>query len=402
MPIYRYTTKDYEGKYHKGEIESANESQAANLLRKKKLIVLSLKERNPGNQTPWEKLFNRVAFSDVVVMTRQFATMIQSGLVLTDSLDILKDQQTNPYFKSVLEKISNDVKGGIDFASSLEKYPDVFPSIYSKLVRAGQASGKLDTILLELAENMEKERAFNSKIRGAMIYPIVVVGMMAAVMLIMVFFVMPKMLSLYQDSGVELPLPTKILIAITDFSLNYWWLVLLIIVVVVISFKKYISTPAGRLNIDTLILKLPIIGRITTLVILSNFTRTFALLISSGLSILATIKIVSDISGNLVYKNGFDTIYRGVERGLPFSDQILALDYFPKIVGQMAKTGEETGKLDEVMSKIADYFQSETDESLKNVTTLIEPIVIVMLGLGVAFLVISIILPIYQLTTSIK
>lgn len=402
MPIFNYTAKDFQGNYHKGEVETADEYQASLLLKRKRLIVIEIKPKKDFQMGFLGKILNRVPFSDVVVMTRQLATMIQSGLVLSEALDILEEQQENKRFKKVLASISNDVKSGIDFATALDKYPEVFPAIFAKLVRAGQASGKLDTILLELATNVEKEREFTSRVRGAMIYPIVVITLMIAVMLLMIFFVMPKLRVLYTDSGIELPLPTRIMLGATNFLLDFWWAVLIAVVIFVLSFRKFIATPDGKQIVDNFLLKLPVIGKLINIVILTSFTRTFGLLTSSGLSILESIKIVADLSGNSVYKNGFDLAYKGVERGLPFSAQILGTPVFPKLVGQMIKTGEETGKLDEIMFRMADYFESESDNTLKNITTLIEPIVLVILGLGVGFLVISIILPIYQLTTNIK
>lgn len=402
MPIFSYVAKDLQGQYHKGEVETVDEFQAAALLRRKKLIVISLKSLGEEKQGFLDKFFSRVSFSDVVIMTRQLATMIEAGLVLSEALDILEEQQENKRLKKILGTISTDVKGGLDFATAIEKHPDAFPPLYPRLIRAGQASGKMDTILLELATNLEKEREFKSRVRGAMIYPMVIAVMMIAVMMIMVFFVMPKLMGLYQDSGIELPLPTKIMITSASFLINFWWALLAAIVGAVVGGKKYLATPEGKLVFDKVLLKLPVVGRVATVVILTNFTRTFGLLVSSGLSILDSIKIVSNIVGNRVYKDGLDISYKGVERGLPFSSQLLGLPFFPKIVGQMVKTGEETGKLDDIMFRLSEYFESEADNSLKNLTTLIEPIVLIVLGIGVGFLVISVILPIYQLTTNIK
>lgn len=402
MAIFNYVAKDFQGNYHKGEIETSDTYQAALILRRKKMIVVSLKTKVDTDQKLFGNFFNKVPFSNVVVVTRQLATMIEAGLVLSEALDILEEEQSNPRFKKILKDISSDLKSGLDFASSLEKYPDVFPTIYSKLVRAGQTSGKLDVVLLELATNLEKERDFQNRIRGAMIYPIVVVTMMLGVMLIMVFFVMPKLLNLYNGSGIDLPLPTKIVIGFTNFLLGFWWAVLLVIIIGILSFRRYSHTKNGKTVIDTLLIKAPVVGRIITLITLTNFTRTFALLVSSGISILEAIKIVSTVVGNDVFQTSLELSYKGVERGLPLSSQILGIPAFPKIVGQMIKTGEETGKLDDVMFRLADYFQSESDNSLKNITTLIEPLILIVLGVGVGFLVVSIILPIYQLTTNIQ
>lgn len=402
MPVFVYKAKDLQGEYHNGEVETIDEHHAATLVRRKKLILISLKPKSEAGLRLFDKIFNRVSFSDIVVMTRQLATMIQAGLVLSEALDILEEQQTNKRFKKVLKDISVDVKGGLDFAASLEKHPDIFPPLYSKLIRAGQVSGKMDTILLSLATNLEKEREFKSRVKSAMIYPVVVITMMIVVMMIMFFFVMPKLMGLYKESNIQLPLPTKIMIGLANFMTGFWWAILLVLIIVVGSLRRYTATAEGRMTFDKLMLKIPVVGKIIKLIILTNFSRTFALLVSSGLSILESIKILGDIVGNRVYREDLDVSYKGVERGLSFSSQLLSMPVFPKIVGQMIKTGEETGKIDEIMYKLADYFEQESDSSLKNATTLIEPVILVVLGISVAFLVISVILPIYQLTTSIK
>jgi type II secretory pathway component PulF len=235
-----------------------------------------------------------------------------------------------------------------------------------------------------------------------MVYPIVIVVMMIGVVAIMMFFVMPKLMGMYTESGMELPLPTKIMVGIANFGASYWWLVLSLTIAGIISFRRFIATAKGRAIFDEVVINAPIIGKIVRLTIMTNFTRTFGLLTAAGISILESIKVVGDIVGNESYRRSFETSYQGVERGLTFSSQLMAIPIFPRIVSQMIKTGEETGKLDEVMFKVADYFESETDNMLKNVTTLIEPITLVILGIGVGLLVVSIILPIYQLTTNIK
>lgn len=402
MPVYSYSAKDLQGEYHRGEVETLDEYHASTLVRRKKLILISLKLKNDAGTKFFDKFFSRVSFSQIVILTRQLATMVQAGLVLAEALDILEEQEANKKLKKVLKDISVDVKGGLDFASAIEKHPDAFPPLYSKLIKAGQASGKLDTILLNLSTNLEKEREFKSKVKGALVYPAVVISMMFAVMTIMVVFVVPKMLDLYKESNIALPLPTRIMIGLMNIFQGYWWLIIILVIIALTIIRRFRSTPEGKIAIDTIMLKIPVIGKIISLVIMTSFTRTLALLISSGLSILESIKIVSDVVGNNVYKEGLEISYRGVERGLSLSSQLLGLSIFPRIVGQMVKTGEETGKIDEIMFKMADYFEAEADNSLKNATTLIEPLFLVILGLGVGFLAIAIILPIYQMSTNIK
>lgn len=401
MPLFTYFAKDLQGVEHNGTIETSDTHNVSRLLSKKGLIVISIKEKKEAKGKFLEKIFNRVSFTDLVVMTRQLATMVQAGLVLSEAIDILEEQQGNKKFKEVLSQVSRDIKSGLDLASSMRKHPDVFPPLFINLIKAGESSGKLDTVLLQMADSLEKDREFRSRVRGAMIYPIVITVMMFAVMLIMMFFVIPKLTSLYSQSNIELPLPTKILITTSNIFIGYWWMMLIFIVVGVIAFRKWAQTTNGKLIFDTFLLKVPIVGKVIQQTSITNFTRTFGLLIASGIPIIDSLVIVTDVIGNTVYKRALQKSAQGVERGLLFSNQLDQLNVFPKIVSQMFRVGEETGKVDAIAFKLADYFESESDHLVKNLTVIIEPIVLVVLGVGVAFLVLSIILPIYKLTTSI-
>lgn len=399
MAEFVYRAKDIHGANQTGNIKTTDAHQAASTLRKKGLIVISLKEKAENQRNFLNKFLNRVSFSDLVMITRQLATMVSSGLVLSDSIDILQEQQNNPTLKKTLEGISQDIKGGLTLAQALGKYPEIFPHLYVNLIKAGEASGKLDQVLLQMADGLEKDKEFQAKVKGAMIYPVVVLSMMFVVIIIMMIFVIPKLTTLYAQSTIELPLPTKILIGTSNLFINYWWLGLIICIGGAIGFQRWNKTEEGKYVIGRMLLKLPIVGRIITNVTLTNFNRTFGLLTSAGIPLLESIGIVTDLTDNPVYKKNLKAAYNGVERGLPFSS-LLTSEIFPKIVGQMVKVGEETGKVDEVFFKLADYFESEADHLIKNLTVAIEPIVLIILGVGVAFLVISIILPIYKLTTS--
>ena len=326
--------------------------------------------------------------------------MISAGLVLSEAIDILVEQEEQKYFHSCLVQLSADLKGGLSLAASLSKYPNIFPGIYINLVKAGEASGKLDAVLLKMADNLEKEKEFKAKVKGAMIYPAVVITMMGAVVVIMMIFVIPKLVSLYKETTLELPLPTKILIFISDVFVNFWWLLVLFIAVALVLIKRWIKTPQGKLYFDKILLKMPIAGKIITNVTLTNFNRTMGLLVAAGIPILTAIEIVQDLTGNDVFKKALKSSYSGVEKGLEFSAQLISLPVFPTIIGQMVKVGEETGKVDEIFFKLSDYFEAESDQLIRNLTVAIEPIILIVLGIGVGFLVISIILPIYKLTTS--
>lgn len=400
MPLFIYNARDLNGIDHKGTIETTDPSGVARILSKRGLVVTSIKEKKEAGFKFIEKFFNRVAFEDVVIATRQLATMIESGLVLSEAVDILIEQQSNKKFKAALEEISRDIKNGLDLTSAIKKHPDIFPPLYGNLIRSAEQAGNLDVVLVQMADNLEKEREFRSKVRGAMIYPIIILVMMMGVMGIMIFFVIPRLTSLYTQSNIDLPLPTKILIGISGFFLNFWWVLLLVIIGIIFGINRMISNPDGKLLFDSLLLKIPVVGRIIRGTVLTNFTRTFGQLASAGVPILEALQTIKDITSNRVYKKALEDTYSGVERGLTFSAQLDAVGVFPKIISQMFKVGEETGKIDKVAYKLADYFESEVDNMLKNLTVLIEPIVLVILGVGVGFIVLSVILPIYKLTTS--
>lgn len=400
MATFDYIARDLKGVDHKGSIETVDLHQVARILSKRGLVVVSIKQKQEGGQSVIHRFLHRVSFSEVVIATRQLATMIESGLVLSEGLDILAEQQSNRYFQQVLQEISRDIKGGIDLATAFRKHPDTFPPLYASLIRAGEQSGKLDLVLGQMADSLEKDREFRARIRGAMIYPIVVVTMMAAVITIMMIFVIPKLVSLYSQSNIELPLPTKILITVSNLFVHFWWVLLAAIVGGIFLFRRWVATPSGKFIFDSIILKTPLVGKIATGTILTNFTRTFGLLVTAGVPILDSLNIVIEVIGNSVYKKALQETFRGVERGLAFSSQLDLVGVFPKLVSQMYRVGEETGKVDKVSFKMSEYYEAETDNLVKNITVIIEPVVLVVLGIGVGFLVLSIILPIYKLTTS--
>lgn len=399
MAEFVYKAKDIQGNDHEGNIQSADIRLAAAMLRKKGLIVVVLTPKGQAAIKFLERIINRVSFSELVVITRQLATMISSGLVLSEAIDILEEQQTNKNLKKVLGEVSSDIKGGFTLAQALGKHPQVFPRLYINLIKSGEASGKLDQVLIQMADGLEKDREFKARVRGAMIYPIVVLSMMMVVIIIMMVFVIPKLVNLYEQSTIELPLPTKILIATSNLFVNFWWAGIILIIGGFFAIQRLNKTPEGNLFFGKLILRIPIVGKIVSYVTLTNFNRTFGLLTSAGIPLLESIGIVSDLMDNPVFKKALKESYGGVERGLPFSS-LLSANVFPRIVGQMVKVGEETGKVDEIFFKLAQYFESESDHMVKNLTVALEPVVLIILGIGVAFLVISIILPIYKLTTS--
>lgn len=384
------------------KIEAASSEEVVSYLQKNNYFPISVKKIQDGNQNLFEILTQQVDFNDIVNFTRQIAIMLNAGLTLIDSLEILNKQTTKIPLKKMIEAISTRIKGGSSFSVALKDYRSNFSNLYISLVKSGEASGKLGEILLRLADNLEKEREFKSKLKGALVYPAIVIIGMFVVMFIMVTFVLPKLLGLYQDFNVELPASTKILIAISSFSAKFWPIVIIFFVAGSYFLKKYLSTKAGKSAFDQFVLKLPVFGHIISISALVESTRTLAILISAGISILEALSIVVDATDNSVYQQAFLTVSRKVEKGQSMGSALEQEKIFPPILVQMSQVGEQTGNLDDTLFRLSKYFEMESEMATKAMTTLIEPAILVVLGLGVGFLVMSVITPIYNLTNSFK
>ena len=325
--------------------------------------------------------------------------MITAGLPLTDALTILKSQ-SRPAMANLIGGIIRDIEGGANLATALEKRGHVFSRIYVALVKAGESAGVLDKVLARLSDNLEKQREFKSKTKGALVYPAIVIMAMVIVAFVMMIFVIPKLTDLYKDMEIDLPAPTLFLIAISGFMVKFWWLIIIAVIVGVFLFQSWRKTPIGMRMFDTFMLRLPIFGPLKKQITLAEFCRTFGLLSGAGIPIIEALNIVSEAMDNLVLREGVVAASKQVEKGFPLATAIAENDYYPQILSQMIRVGEETGKIDEVLTKLSAYFESESEQLVKGLTTALEPLIMIVLGLGVAFLVMSIIMPIYQLTSS--
>jgi len=384
------------------KIDASSVASVIDYLQKNEYFPISVEEVKDDNFAFLSIITNNLDFNDVVDFTRQVALMLNAGLTLIDSLEILKKQTNKIILKKMIEEISINIKGGSSFSVALLDYKNLFSKLYISLVKSGEASGKLGEILLRLADNLEKEREFKSKLKGALIYPAIVIIGMFVVMFIMVTFVLPKLLGLYKDFNVELPLSTKILIAVSNFSTQFWPLVLVLIFVASYFIKKYLATKVGKNNFDQFALKLPVFGKIISISALVESTRTLAILIASGISILDALSIVVDATENVVYQQAFLTVSHKVEKGLSMGTAFEQEEIFPPILVQMTQVGEQTGKLDDTLFRLSKYFEMQSEMATKTMTTLIEPAILVVLGVGVGFLVMSVITPIYNLTNSFQ
>lgn len=398
MPFFKYTAKNKFGETIKGKVEAKAIDQAASLLNSRGLLVIKLDPLLKDSFAVIKSMTGGIKFDDVVNLTRQMSTMITAGLPLAGALNILV-RDGKPEVTKIVATILQDVEGGNSFADALAKHPKIFSRLYIQLVRAGETGGVLDTVLERLADNMEKEKEFKAKTKGALIYPVIVVIAMLVVAAIMMIFVIPKLTEMYRDFGSELPTLTKGLIGISDFAVKYWYIVGGLITAGIVVFKNYYKTKAGRYKIDEFKLKIPIFGELTKKIILTEFSRTLSLLLGSGISLLEAISIVSDSVENIVYRSALQEVNKQVEKGSSLSESLSHYEMFPTILHQMMSVGEETGKLDEVLKKLSVYFERESEHAIKNMTTAIEPMIMIVLGIGVGAMVIAVIMPIYNLTS---
>ncbi len=399
MKKFKYKAKIKSGEEKKGIVEANTEKQAAQILREKGFLVISLIEKKQTSLlSDISRSFSRITQSDVTNFTRQLATMTTAGLPLTDALRLLGDQ-ASPAMTGVVDAILRDVEGGMSLGEALEKHPKAFSKVYVALIRSGEAAGILEKVVARLADNMEKEREFSSKIKGALMYPAIVILGMFGVTVIMMVFVVPKLLQLYKDFEMELPFTTRILMGVSDFMVKFWWLTILGVALGVAAFLRFKKTKAGNLTYEKMMFSLPVLGGLRKKIVLTEFTRTLGLLAGAGIPLVEALNIVSAVLGNSIYESAVKTASQKVEKGLSLAVAISRDGNFPPIMGQMISVGEETGKIDEVLLKVSHYFETESEQMIKGLTTALEPIIMIVLGLGVGFLVFSVITPIYKLTS---
>lgn len=401
MKRYKYKAKDKNGKVITGEVEAANQPHAAKLIRDRDLILITLRPiyELPFNFT--KRVSQRVTGADVNTFTRQLATMVNAGLPLTEALLILRTQ-TKGTMQKIVSKILADVEEGESLSSAMSKHSEVFSKSYTALIKAGEVGGVLDEVLVRLADNLEKDQEFKGKVKGALIYPIIIVFGMITVAFIMMVFVVPRLTALYDQFQADLPLPTLVLIAVSNFMTHFWWLILILAGGAVYGLKLYRATKSGRRKIDELILKIPVFGDLTLQIVLTDITRTLSLMVGSGVSIIEALNISGGVVNNVVVSSALEDSSNMVEKGFPVAFAFSRHpEAFPYLLSQMIAVGEETGKMDEVLEKVSHVFEVESDQKVKALTAAVEPAILIVLGVGVAFLVISIIMPIYNLTTQI-
>lgn len=402
MPTFKYQAKKENGEPSTGIVEAPNLEAASELLKEKKLIIISIKERT--FQQVFDKILNymnRVRNKDVVFFARQLSVMLEANVPLVKSLRIMVKQTSNPYFQVIISDVASDVDGGAKLSQALGRYSKIFNKFFVHMIRAGETTGRLDKVLVYLADQMEKDYALRGRIKGAMIYPAFILSVLVIMGFLMMIFVVPKFVSIFESGNIDLPWTTKTLIFVSNAFVDYWWILMTLAVIFAAAFYIFNRSEAGHFYVDLLKVKIPIIGSINWKTYMVRFSRSLSSLLSSGVPVTKSLEITAEIVSNDVYKQIFMKAAQEVEVGKTISSVLIKDKNIPLLVTHMINIGEETGKLDRVLVKIGDFYESETDTSIKALVSLIEPMIMVLIGIAAAGLVVSILLPMYDLTESI-
>jgi type IV pilus assembly protein PilC len=400
MPHFSYTAIDSTGRTVKGTVESETEGLVLAKLRDQALHCTDIKEVKGGMKKSFGK--KKVKPKTLVVFSRQFATMIDSGIPILRCLDILTGQQKEPAMKEALEGITQDVKSGMALNEAVQKHPDIFNKLYVNMIRAAEVGGILDQILDRLAGFLEYESEIKGKIKSAMMYPVLVLVFSVLMLFVLFSFVLPKFKEIFTGMDVELPPVTAGLFAMGDFMSKAWWVILLIFGGCWFAFKQWGKTPNGRYKIDYMKLKFPIIGELVLKMSIARFTRTFGTLINSGVPMLRSLEIVGETLGNAVLTSAIDQTRAAIREGQKLSEPLTKSQLFPTMVTCMIDVGEESGRLSEMLVKVGDFYDSEVEQTVKGLTSMIEPMLIIFMGGIVGFIAISVMTPIFKLVNSVN
>ncbi len=390
------------GELLSGEYQAETKEDLVSHLRKRKIIITSMREKAKGSLNIKLPGQDRVSVKDIGVFTRQFATMINAGLPMVQCLDILAQQTEKEFFRTSIAKLMSDVEGGSTLAESMGRNPKVFSTLYVNMVEAGEAGGILDVILVRLATFLEKLDQLQRKVKSALTYPSVVAFVAIMATCFMLIFIIPTFAKMFTDFGGQLPTPTRIVMGLSDFLRGYWWLIIAGITAFVVALQRYYRTENGRLVIDKLLLRIPVLGTVIRKGAVARFTRTLGTLISSGVPILSGLEITARTAGNRVVENAVIATRESISQGNTIAEPLRASGVFPPMVTQMIAVGEQTGALDEMLEKIATFYDSEVDTAVDALTAIIEPVMIVVMGTVVGGMLVAMYLPMFKLVAVVS
>ena len=396
--FFSYRARDNQGKLQKGQFEAGSMNDARDRLKTKGWLVIDLREVKNRARVGGKKL--KLSLKQRIVLTEQLAVMMKAGLSIGKALNSLVEEAENDKIKAMLSDLAAQVEGGTSLSGALEMYHRTFGTVYIQMVRAGEQAGSLDKVLLRLTEQLQKDYEIKSKVRGALIYPAVVMTLMIVVIIVIIVFVMPTLGEVFKESGVDLPVATRILLSLSDYSVQYGGWILLAAGLLFAATKAILSLPRPALLWDKMKLRIPIYGPFLKKVLMARFSLGFSSLMSAGLPILTIFETLSELLDNLAYKDELQKITRKVENGEPIAQSLHESPLFPGMVGQLTAIGEQTGSMDEMFAVIASFYEKEVDNLTRNLSSALEPIIMVVMGVGVAFILLSVLQPMYGLVST--
>ncbi|MEI6288002.1 MAG: type II secretion system F family protein [bacterium] len=401
MSVYSYKAKNKRGQLIEGIVDASSEDAVSNMLHEKELAIINIGKREQANAEEYKFNFlRRVKNKELVVFFRQMAVMINANLPIVKILRILVRQTSDKNLKSIIAHVADEVDGGAKLSEAMGEFHDTFSDFYVNMIRSGETSGRLSEVMDYLASQQESDYELQSKVRGAMIYPIFILAGLALVGGIVMVFVIPQITSVLKESGVVLPWSTQALIWTAEFLKNFWWAIILSLALLSVIINFYVHTPSGRYAFDVFKLKIPIFGKIFKNIYIVRLMRSFSTLLKGGVPVSRALEVVRDVVGSRVYEDILTRTIANVDEGNPIAESLSDSKHIPVLVSQMISVGEESGKLEEVVEKITDFYDREIDNSVRNLSVLIEPIVMIFLGLAVGFFVAAVILPMWQLSAA--
>ncbi len=399
MPSYEWKGRDRNGSPQTGVLIGDNKEAVIAALRRQQIVITTVKEK--GKEIALPKFGGGVKSKDVAIFTRQFSVMIDAGLPLVQCLDILGQQQENKGFQKIILQTRQDVEGGSSLAEAMRKHPQAFDELYVNMVGAGEAGGILDTILQRLANYIEKTVKLKGQVKSAMVYPVAVVTIAIIVVYVILWKVIPVFASLFEGLGAQLPFLTRVVVAASNFIGRFWWLIFIVLFASIFALRQYYATDQGRYQIDRLMLRMPALGLLLRKIAVARFCRTLGTLLSSGVPILDSLNITARTAGNAVIEEAIFEVRKEVEQGKTLADPLAKTQQFPPMVCQMISVGEQTGAMDTMLSKIADFYEDEVDSAVEGMMALIEPIIIAFLGVVIGVIVVAMYLPMFSLISQI-
>jgi len=402
MPTFTYVVKDKSGKTHSGTLDMKSRAALIEQLWKQEFVVLSIDERTHGNSFLSKVGQARVKPEQIVIFSRQLATMVDSGIPIAQSLDVLGEQMEDKQFGQTLKKIRDDIESGLSLSEAVARHPKIFSDFFINMIRAGESSGRLDEILDRVASYLEKVTILQRKVQASLFYPAFVSILACGITSFLLIVIVPKFKEIFTSLGGKLPLPTQMLLSLSEFMARYLVYEVIVLVLLIALLRAYIGSPKGRLWFDRTSLQVPVIGKLLRKFVIARFARTLATLVKSGVPILGSLEIVAKTSGNKVVEQAVMAARTSIKEGENIADPLAMSKVFPPMVTRMISVGEKTGELEKMLVKIADFYENEVDAAVTALTSLIEPLVISILGVVIGGIVISLFLPIFQLSTLVS